>query len=178
VVLDAFRHPDCCFLTPSLETELESATPLDIRHESLIRNWDKLQDWVKLESGSAEHYRSLEQAARRWKEGRTDLLERLALESMLRWKRKENPSAKWAARSHYLSRALHAYPRNAKAAELIRDLLCGKIWCPPLTRALQSESESPLLSATFGPERIWPPHVSVTMRSGYLYSHLQRRPTQ
>jgi WD40 repeat protein len=53
---------------------------------------------------------------------------------------------------HYLSRALRAYPENAKAAELTRDLLCGKIWCPPLTPALQSESESPLLSATFGPE--------------------------
>ena len=98
VVLDAFRHPDCCFLTPSLETELQSATPLDISHESLIRNWDKLQHWVKLESGSAEDYRSLEQAARRWKEGRADLLDRLALESILRWKRKENPSAEWAAR--------------------------------------------------------------------------------
>ena len=262
VVLDAFRHPDCCFLTPSLETELESATPIDISHESLIRNWDKLQDWVKLESGSAEDYRSLEQAARRWKEGRADLLDRLALESILHWKRKENPSAQWAARYgedfclamefldrsqeterkrifrrkrrfittavtalvvagsfcyfayrqadiekaeantekalrqvetqrlkekneqleqikkrsdhflelaqgrlnkqddpkkdvialHYLSRALHAYPRNEKAAELARNLLCGKTWCPPLTRALQSESESPLLSATFGPE--------------------------
>jgi WD40 repeat protein/energy-coupling factor transporter ATP-binding protein EcfA2 len=241
VVLDAFRHPDCCFLTPSLETELESATPLDISHESLIRNWDKLQNWVKLESGSAEDYRSLEQAARRWKEGRAELLDRLALESILRWKRKENPSAEWAARYggdfrlamefldrsqeaerkrifrrrrrfvtaaltvlivagsfcyfayrqaiekseqleqvkkrsdhflelaqgrldkqddpkkdvmalHYLSRALHAYPGNAKAAGLARDLLCGKIWCAPLTRTLQSESESPLLSATFGPE--------------------------
>jgi len=255
VVLDAFRHPDCSFLTPSPETELESATPLDISHESLIRNWDKLQDWVKLESGSAEDYRSLEQAARRWKEGRADLLHRLALESILHWKRKENPSAEWAARYggdfclamefldrsqeaerkrifnrrgrfitttitalvaagsfcffayrqantekalrqvetqrlnekseqleqvkkrsdhflelaqgrlnkqddpkkdvvalHYLSRALHAYPGNAKAAELSLDLLCGKTWCPPLTRALQSESESPLLSATFGPE--------------------------
>ena len=255
VVLDAFRHRDCSFLTPSLETELESATPIDISHESLIRNWDKLQHWVKLESGSAEDYRSLEQAARRWKEGRADLLERLALESILGWKRKENPSAEWAARYggdfrlamefldhsqeaerkrilrrrwcfittaitvlvvagsfcyfayreantekalrqvetqrltekseqleqiktrsdhflelaqrqlnkqddpkkdvmalHYLSRALHAYSGNAKAAELTRDLLCGKIWCPPLTPALQSESESPLLSATFGPE--------------------------
>jgi WD40 repeat protein len=262
VVLDAFRHPDCCFLTPSLETELGSATTLDISHESLIRNWDKLRDWVKLESGSAEDYRSLERAARRWKEGRGDLLDRLDLESILRWKRKEEPSVEWAARYggdfclamefldcsqeaerkrieaerkmilwrkwcsiamaiivlavagsfcyfayrqantekalresetqrlaekseqleqikkrsdhflelaqgwlnqqedpkkdvmalHWLSRALHAYPRNAKAAELTRDLLCGKVWCSPLTPALQSKSESPLLSATFGPE--------------------------
>ena len=80
------------------DTELESATPLDISHESLIRNWDKLQHWVKLESGSAEDYRSLEQSARRWKEQRADLLDRLALESILRWKRKENPSAEWAVR--------------------------------------------------------------------------------
>jgi WD40 repeat protein/energy-coupling factor transporter ATP-binding protein EcfA2 len=262
VVVDAFRHPDCCFLTPSLDTELESATPLDISHESLIRNWDKLQQWAKLESGSAEDYRSLEQSARRWKDGRAGLLDRLALESTLRWKEKENPSAEWAARYggdfhlamefldrsqeaerkrketerkrifrrrwyfittaitvlvvagcfsyfayqeaitqktlrevetqrliekteqleqvtkrsdhflelaqrllnnpddpekdvtalHCLSQALRAYPSNAKAAELTRDLLCRKVWCSPLTRALQSESESPLLSATFGPE--------------------------
>jgi WD40 repeat protein len=244
VILDAFRHPDCCFLTPSLDTELENATPLDISHESLIRNWDKLQHWVKLESGSAEDYRSLEQSARRWKDGRAGLLDRLALESTLRWKGEENPSAGWAARyggdfhlamefldrsqeaererketerksisrrrwyfitttitilvvaasfcyfayrqleqleeirkrsDHFLelaqgrlnkqddpkkdvialyclSRALHVYPGNAKAAELTRDLLCRKVWCSPLTRALRSESESPLLSASFGPE--------------------------
>jgi len=276
IVLDTFRHPDCCFLTPSLDTELESGTPIDISHESLIRNWDKLQHWVKLESGSAEDYRSLEQSARRWKERRADLLDGLALQSILGWKRKENPSAEWAARYggdfhlamefldrseeaerkrilaerkrifrrkwcfitttitilvvaggfcyfaycqvtiekalrqietqrlaekieqleqikkrsdrflelaqgwlnqkedpkkdvmalHWLSRALHAYPRNAKAAELTRDLLCGKVWCSPLTPALRSESESPLLSASFGPEG----HVFAVSSDGNLLS--------
>jgi hypothetical protein len=65
---------------------------------------------------------------------------------------KQDDPTKDVTALHYLSRALHAYPSNAKAAELARDLLCGKAWCAPITRALQSESESPLLSATFGPE--------------------------
>jgi WD40 repeat protein len=98
LVLDAFRHSDCSFLTPPLETTLEDSTPIDISHESLIRNWDKLHGWVKAEAGSAEDYHCLEQAARRWKRKRADLLDSLALESILNWKKRENPSPEWAAR--------------------------------------------------------------------------------
>jgi hypothetical protein len=98
-VADIFRAPGCDFITPIVgeasSAKLQPETELDISHESLIRNWDKLQEWVRLETGSAEDYRSLEQAARRWKEGRAELLDRLALESNLHWKRKENPSAEW-----------------------------------------------------------------------------------
>jgi WD40 repeat protein len=79
---------------------------------------------------------------------RSDLFLELAQE---RLNKQEDPKKDVIA-LHWLSRALNAYPRNAKAAELTRDLLCGKVWCSALTPGLQSESESPLLSATFGPE--------------------------
>jgi WD40 repeat protein len=239
LVLDAFRDQDCSFLTPPLDTELLDSTPIDISHESLMRNWPRLQDWVKAEAASADDYRSLARSARHWKKGCADLLDRLALESILDWKKREKPSAEWAVRYggdfslameflersqksererccrrvqrriaalvlvllvggtfgwfifdrlkektelldrakkrsdhflslaqarlvspdpkkdvvalHYLSRALHVDPGNAEAARLAIELLSGNIWCSPATTALHSNSDNPLLCATFGP---------------------------
>jgi WD40 repeat protein len=102
-------------------------------------------------------YRQLEQV-----KGRSDHFLELA---QGRLNKQDDPKKDLIA-LHYLSRALHAYPSNAKAAELTRDLLCGKIWCPPLTRALRSESDSPLLSATFGPEG----QVFAVSSDGYFLS--------
>ena len=43
-VLDAFREVNCSFLTPPLATRVSDSTLIDISHESLIRNWNKLQE--------------------------------------------------------------------------------------------------------------------------------------
>jgi hypothetical protein len=44
-VAEAFRHPDCCFLTPPESISLSAETWLDISHESLLRQWKRLRRW-------------------------------------------------------------------------------------------------------------------------------------
>jgi WD40 repeat protein/energy-coupling factor transporter ATP-binding protein EcfA2 len=98
-VIDAFRAPDCSFIVTSEDqAELKAGTSLDISHEALIRNWDKLKRWVAAEAKSLEMYRWLEQTARRWKDGNAALWDTPNLEFAMEWKEKGHPSARWAAR--------------------------------------------------------------------------------
>lgn len=62
-VVEVFRHPERCFITPPAGVPLESDSVLDISHESLIRQWQRMNTWVDQEAKSVEIYRRLEQTA-------------------------------------------------------------------------------------------------------------------
>ncbi|MDD5322089.1 MAG: ATP-binding protein [Methylococcales bacterium] len=62
-VIEAFRGADRSFLTPPEGKPLTADTLIDISHESLIRQWQRMKDWVEFEAKSAETYRRLEQTA-------------------------------------------------------------------------------------------------------------------
>ena len=66
-VVEAFRHPDLSVLVPPPPTPLEPETILDISHESLIRQWQRLRAWAEAEANSAEMYRRLEKTASLWR---------------------------------------------------------------------------------------------------------------
>ncbi|MGD8725646.1 MAG: AAA family ATPase, partial [Desulfobacterales bacterium] len=97
-VVEAFRHPDCSFVTPAAGEPLYPNTVLDISHESLIRQWERLNEWVELEAKSAENYRFLEQTALLWKKRRAALWGTPNLENALAWKEMEKPTPTWAER--------------------------------------------------------------------------------
>ena len=97
-VADVFRSQGRNFLMPPLERPLTPETNIDISHEALIRNWDKLKEWVNAEAKSAEIYLLLQRTAHRHEEGRAALWRTPDLEYALEWERKEKPSPKWAAR--------------------------------------------------------------------------------
>jgi hypothetical protein len=63
-VVEVFRRPDRSFIMPPVDIPLSPDTVLDISHESLIRQWKKLREWVEQEALSTEMYRDLERAAR------------------------------------------------------------------------------------------------------------------
>jgi energy-coupling factor transporter ATP-binding protein EcfA2 len=77
---------------------LRPDTTLDISHEALIRNWDRLKVWLKAEAESAENYLWLEKAARRWEEKKGGLFHGADLRTALSWEKREKPSQRWAAR--------------------------------------------------------------------------------
>ena len=56
-VVDAFRAPGCNFLAPGLDPAnprpLAGDTIVDISHESLIRQWKQLSEWVETEGACA-----------------------------------------------------------------------------------------------------------------------------
>jgi hypothetical protein len=99
-VIDVFRREGRSFLMSSTGTELRPDTVIDISHESLIRNWDRLQEWVDDEAQSARIYRRLAEAAVLHREGGEGLLQDPALQIGLDWRDKERPNAAWAGRYH------------------------------------------------------------------------------
>ena len=97
-VADVFRHPGLSLLTPPPPAPLSPETVLDISHESLIRQWHRLREWMDREAKAARIYRRLEETARLWAEGKAGLWGYLDLESALGWKRDQRPNAAWARR--------------------------------------------------------------------------------
>jgi WD40 repeat protein len=97
-VVKVFRQEERNFLTPPLGKELTPESLLDISHESLIRQWQRLQQWVKEEAESAQQYRRLEDTARRWEKGQAGLWRTTELNIALEWRSREQPSANWAKR--------------------------------------------------------------------------------
>lgn len=97
-IIDAFRQPTNSFLMPPIGEELVPDSYIDISHESLIRNWKKLDKWVDEETESAENYMLLAQKAERHQQQEEDLLSRPALRSANQWKEKQQPTAAWAKR--------------------------------------------------------------------------------
>ena len=97
-VAEAFRRPDRCFVTPPVETALGPDTLLDIGHESLIRQWRLLGEWVEEEGRSALMYRRLTQTSQLWKAGDAAPWRNPDLERALRWEQAQHPSPAWAIR--------------------------------------------------------------------------------
>jgi hypothetical protein len=99
-VIDVFRGVGRSFLMPSAGVALTPETVIDISHESLIRNWDRLQKWVDEEAQSARIYRRLAEAAVLHREGQEGLAIDPALQIALDWRAQQKPNAAWANRYH------------------------------------------------------------------------------
>jgi WD40 repeat protein/Tfp pilus assembly protein PilF len=105
-VLDAFRQPGRGFLQPPMNETLIPETPenlekiIDISHESLIRQWQRLQDWVQEEAKQAETYRHLVDEAQRRKQGDGFklLMQSPELEAAVKWLDEFKPTVLWAER--------------------------------------------------------------------------------
>jgi hypothetical protein len=96
-VVDAFRAEDASFIYGSRQA-LTDDTSVDIMHESLIRQWDTLDRWVRREKASYEVYNDLCRAAQRMQEGHGTLLAGLALSRARHWLYEEQPTRLWARR--------------------------------------------------------------------------------
>lgn len=97
-VVEAFRRPDRSFIVPAAGTPLGPQTLLDIGHESLIRQWRTLGEWVEREARSAALYQRLRVTAQLWQRGEEALLRNPGLERALEWQAQQRPGAAWASR--------------------------------------------------------------------------------
>jgi tetratricopeptide (TPR) repeat protein len=97
-VVDVFRQEGRSFLTPPVGRALERNSIVDISHESLIRQWKRLQDWTTQETEAAELYQRLEDSACRWEQGHAALWRTPELEAALAWRERAKPTAAWAKR--------------------------------------------------------------------------------
>ena len=97
-VLDVFRKPSRSFLMPPSPEPLEPETIIDISHESLMRIWNRLKDWVEREAESAGQYRRLVQNAHLEEEGACCLMTDPELALMLEWRQTWQPTPAWGER--------------------------------------------------------------------------------
>jgi energy-coupling factor transporter ATP-binding protein EcfA2 len=106
-VIEVFRREGRSFLMPPPTDALTGApvhlnreSLIDISHESLIRNWERLKIWVDEESRSARIYRRLAETAVLHNEGGAGLWRDPDLGVALTWREQSNPNDVWAKRYH------------------------------------------------------------------------------
>lgn len=97
-VVDAFRAPGRNLLTPPINVPLTPQTVVDISHESLIRQWGTLREWLREEADAARIYLHVEANAKLWREGNSGLMTMPYLGIARAWREREQPNAPWAKR--------------------------------------------------------------------------------
>ncbi|HKQ06771.1 MAG TPA: hypothetical protein VJ464_16675 [Blastocatellia bacterium] len=119
-VIEAFRRQGRSFLMPPADIALTDDTLIDISHESLIRVWTRLSEWVEAESRSARQYQRLAETAMLHERGKEGLLRDPALQVALNWRRQNDPNPAWARRYHPdLSAALEGEEQQALEPEQV-----------------------------------------------------------
>ena len=101
---------------PPADVPLNAETIIDISHESLIRNWGRLKEWVKDEADAARIYRRLADAATAYREGEGGLLDDVTLRWVLRCRDKYSPNRAWGLRYHPEYDHTIAYLEESQAA--------------------------------------------------------------
>lgn len=99
-VVENFRRPGRSFLMPPASVALRQNLLIDISHESLIRGWGRLKEWVEEEAQSAQIYRRLAETAVLNLKGLAGLWRDPDLQIALAWRERTQPAADWAVRYH------------------------------------------------------------------------------
>ncbi|MCA4900694.1 MAG: High-affnity carbon uptake protein Hat/HatR [Bacteroidota bacterium] len=97
-VIDKFREPGRSLLTPAAGTALSSRSMIDISHESLMRIWVRLKNWVDDESDAVQMYLRLAEAASMYQVGKAGLWRPPDLQLALNWQAKHKPTLVWGQR--------------------------------------------------------------------------------
>jgi WD40 repeat protein len=95
-VVDPYRQQGVTFLMPPSNRELEPDTVIDISHESLMRVWQRLRNWVEEEAQSARIYRRLVDTSSLWKKEEAGLYYDPDLQIAQSWRDKYQPNEDWA----------------------------------------------------------------------------------
>src|SRR5262249_6691531 len=99
-VIDVFRGGGRSVLLPPGGPGPQAGAVIDISHESLIRNWQRLKEWVNEEAQSVRIYRRVAETAMLHREGSEGLMQDPALSFALDWREKSHPNAAWGERYH------------------------------------------------------------------------------
>ena len=95
-VIEPYRQPGVTFIMPPSNRELEANTIVDISHESLMRVWQRLRNWVEEEAQSARVYRRLVDTSSLWKKGEAGLYHDPDLQIAQSWRDQYEPNKAWA----------------------------------------------------------------------------------
>ena len=99
-VIDKFRDPSRSLLTPAHTVDLNAKSMIDISHESLMRIWVRLKNWVDDEADAVQMYLRLSEAAAMYQVGKAGLWRPPDLQLALNWQAKHRPTLVWGQRYH------------------------------------------------------------------------------
>jgi WD40 repeat protein/energy-coupling factor transporter ATP-binding protein EcfA2 len=99
-VIEKFREPGRSLLTPAHGTPITSKSMIDISHESLMRIWVRLKNWVDDEADAVQMYVRLAEAASMYQVGKAGLWRPPDLQLALNWQAKHKPTLVWGQRYH------------------------------------------------------------------------------
>jgi WD40 repeat protein len=97
-IIDKFREPGRSLLTPAAGIKLTGDSIIDISHESLMRIWVRLKNWVDDEAEAIQMYQRLSEASAMYQIGKAGLWRPPDLQLALNWREKHKPSLIWAKR--------------------------------------------------------------------------------
>jgi len=99
-IIEKFREPGRSLLTPAYGTPITSKSMVDISHESLMRIWVRLKNWVDNEADAVQMYVRLAEAASMYQVGKSGLWRPPDLQLALNWQAKHKPTLVWGQRYH------------------------------------------------------------------------------
>jgi WD40 repeat protein/energy-coupling factor transporter ATP-binding protein EcfA2 len=97
-VIEKFREQGRSLLTPAFGTPLGGKSIVDISHESLMRIWVRLKNWVDDEADAVQMYSRLAEAAAMYQVGKAGLWRPPDLQLALNWQAKHKPTLVWGQR--------------------------------------------------------------------------------
>ncbi|MCX6330440.1 MAG: hypothetical protein NTZ85_13135 [Bacteroidia bacterium] len=97
-IVEKFRIPSRSFLTPRQDIPLGDSSIIDLSHESLMRLWDRLREWVDNEAASVQMYLHLSEASAMYQQAKTSLLRPPDLQLAINWRDQQKPTLTWAQR--------------------------------------------------------------------------------
>lgn len=97
-IIDIFRAEKNSFLFPTPDIVITPTTIIDISHESIMRIWKRLVDWVRDETESAQLYLRISKSAELFQQKKTGLLVNPDLMLALNWLKENAPNETWAKR--------------------------------------------------------------------------------
>lgn len=117
-VVEVFRAPGRTLLTPAANVTLRADTVIDISHESLMRIWVRLREWVEEEHEAVKMYLRMSEAAQMYHNGNAGLWRPPDLQVALNWREKVRPNEAWASRydGNFVT-AMHFLDNSQKAYE-------------------------------------------------------------
>jgi hypothetical protein len=86
------------FFVGSSSEKLEEYTPLEIGQPVLIRQWQRLKQWIDEEEASGQMYSRLRESALLYEKGQAALMTGPELEIVLDWRDHAKPSELWSRR--------------------------------------------------------------------------------
>jgi len=113
-VINGLRSSGRSFITPAEGIELNSDTVIDISHESLMRIWDRLSEWVDKEAQAEQMYLKLSEAAAMFQEGKATLWRPPDLQLALKWRKENKPTLTWAERCNPAFERAMVYLRTSE----------------------------------------------------------------